>query len=233
MGGLAAFASTAMLTTGFAVWVVGVQKTDQDNSVNVKVDTAQNQSISLNMTLSDDKIVLAESSEVTEGFVKAKGAEVVANPLQITFSSIKIEIGKEYNPKPNEISFSIEPNTAVTVSESKIGTDKRTTADSWTYIDAPVKIELPKTQDEASSKGCTWAEDNGNTTITFSNKTCDFTWGSFFGGSNTSPCAFYNAKFSDAKEQTFANSQLIQAELNAMHTALSTNSTINLKAELK
>lgn len=236
LGGLAAFASIAMLTSGFAVWVVGVQQKEQNNNVNVKVDTAQNKSISLSMELSksDDSIVLAEAAAVTEGFVKAEGAEVVENPLQITFSSIKIEIGNEYSPKPTKISFSIDPNTAVTVSESKIDTEKRPTADSWTYIDAPEDIVLPTSKDDATSKGCTWTEEtSGNITISYTGKTCDFKWGSFFGGNNTSPCAFYNSKFTTAADKTFDNSLSIQAELDAMYAALNTGTPINLKAELK
>lgn len=236
MGGLAAFASIAMLTTGFAVWVVGVQKTDQDNSVNVKVDTAQNKSISLSMELSksDNSIVLAEAAAVTEGFVKAEGAEVVANPLQITFSSIKIEIGNGYSPRPTRISFSIDPNTAVTVSESKIVTDKRATADTWTYIDAPEDIVLPNSKDDASTNGWTWNEETtGNIVMSYTGKTCDFKWGSFFGGNNTSPCAFYNSIFTTDDNKTFDNSLKIQAELDAMHKALNTDTPINLKAKLK
>ena len=39
MGGLAAFASVALLTTGFAVWVVGSQKMSDKGDVSVTVDT--------------------------------------------------------------------------------------------------------------------------------------------------------------------------------------------------
>ena len=45
-GGLAAFASVALLTTGFAVWVVGVSNKDASEDLKVNVDTAANKSIS-------------------------------------------------------------------------------------------------------------------------------------------------------------------------------------------
>ena len=49
-GGLAGFASVALLTTGFAVWVVGVQKDKANGDVKVNVDTAQNANITFTAT---------------------------------------------------------------------------------------------------------------------------------------------------------------------------------------
>ncbi len=41
LGGSLAFASVALLTTGFATWVIGTQKTSGDGKVNIGVDTAK------------------------------------------------------------------------------------------------------------------------------------------------------------------------------------------------
>lgn len=229
MGGLAAFASIAMLTTGFAVWVVGVQQTEKDNNVNVKVDTAENQTLYFDMQLSDtdSNIVLAEAAEVNTGFVKAQGAEVVAKPLQITFSTITIRYGKYSKIKPTKIQFSIDgANHKVQAGGDKIGGRTRNEDDTdWTYIDAPKEITLPKDGEGVST------DENENTTISLSNVPCDFEWGSFFGGE--SPCTFYNNKFqgqSDSELLKAGMDQKVVAELNAMYTAL--NGTVSLKAKL-
>ena len=61
IGGLAAFTSISLLTTGFAIWVVGVNSTESNNDVTVTVDTAQNKSIVFTMTLGGS-IQLKESA---------------------------------------------------------------------------------------------------------------------------------------------------------------------------
>ena len=64
-GGLAAFASVALLTTGFAVWVVGVQKNKVNGDIGVTVDTAQNESVvfKFNLDSADSAIELKENVE--------------------------------------------------------------------------------------------------------------------------------------------------------------------------
>ena len=49
-GGLAVFASIALLTTGFATWVVGRQETNKDAQVNVTVDTAENKTLTFDFS---------------------------------------------------------------------------------------------------------------------------------------------------------------------------------------
>ena len=62
MGGLAAFASVALLTTGFAVWVVGVNQAQNGTDVKLKVDTAQNSSIFFSATLTNNIHVFEETA---------------------------------------------------------------------------------------------------------------------------------------------------------------------------
>ncbi|MDY6063780.1 MAG: hypothetical protein SPI51_02080, partial [Candidatus Enterosoma sp.] len=132
-GGLAAFASIALLTTGFATWVVGKQEEDKVVQVGVTVDTAQNKTLTFDFSLSesDSAIVLAEAETVSDGFVKASGSEVVAKPLVVTIDKFVIKYGNESALKPTKVTFSIE-SAWNTVSESKIG-DKRT-GGPWTYL---------------------------------------------------------------------------------------------------
>ena len=95
MGGLAAFASVALLTTGFAVWLVGVQKTKVNGDIKVNVDTAQNENIEFTAKLKDAQITLGEPNEVTgtASFVKANPSEKKED-FNISFESFVIKVGK-------------------------------------------------------------------------------------------------------------------------------------------
>ena len=53
-GGLAAFASVALLTTGFATWVVINNNVTDSKDIGVTVDTASNESVDFTMTLAAD-----------------------------------------------------------------------------------------------------------------------------------------------------------------------------------
>lgn len=247
-GGLAAFASVALLTTGFAVWVVGVQQKANNKDIGVTVDTAQNNSLYFDAKLTDADIVLAEATEVTEGFVQAKketsGTTVVENPLRITFSEITINYGDSLEEKPTKIQFSIDNDATGKVGDSEKEYSKVTTTvnetgrtgNSWTYIDAPKEIILPTA---ATSKDTAKFEQDAskNVTITMTGLTVDFLWGSYFGNTaasttNKSPCTYYNEQFTDAKANTtYANSVKIQNELDERYKALN-GKVIRLKATL-
>ena len=45
VGGVAFFGSIALLTTGFATWVVGVNESSDDGEVTIGVDTVDNKSV--------------------------------------------------------------------------------------------------------------------------------------------------------------------------------------------
>ncbi len=237
MGGLAAFASVALLTTGFAVWVVGVQETNKDADINVKVDTASNESLYFNIALSDDNILLAEDKVVdgADVFVKAKDGEgenaikVSSNPLQITFSEIKVQYGKNSSLKPTKIAFSLDAasEAMVTTTNNQLGSLR--TGESWKYINKPSDIVLPTSTDSTNYK----TDASGNVIVTMAGVTADFTWGDYFGGKNASPCDFYNSKFNKtANNMTYDNSLLVQNELDAMAKAFESG-TIKLVATLQ
>lgn len=215
VGGLAVFASVALLTTGFAIWEVGNSTTSGSGDIGVKVDTAKNSSVSFKMTMSDSNIVLAEAAEVTGGFVNASGAEVVANPLQVA-ATFTIEWGTDYTFEYTKIQFAFDEaaTTAVTVSESKI-TDR--TGSSWTYLAVPEAIAID------SSKATGDSVKTLTVTTTF-----DFKWGTFFG--SVSPCNYYNGIYT-AETGTVTDAENIKAELDAMYTALN-DKTLKLTAEL-
>lgn len=248
-GGMAAFASVALLTTGFAVWVVGVQQKENNKDIGVTVDTAQNNSLYFDAKLTDADIVLAEATEVTEGFVQAKketsGTTVVENPLRITFSEITINYGDSLEEKPTKIQFSIDNAATGKVGESakEYSTVTTTvnetgrTGDSWTYIDAPKEVILPTADHSTETEKFEQDPSTNNVTIKITGLSVDFLWGSYFGNTadsttNKSPCTYYNEQFTDAKANTtYANSVKIQNELDKMYKALN-GKVIRLKATL-
>lgn len=239
-GGLAAFASIALLTTGFATWVVGQQTTKDDDSVKVNVDTARNESVEFTVELpaeakielkegkytdsKDNRIVLPDNehnSQSKEAYDKAC----------LTISGVKITIkcGKDYS-LPANINFSIsEPKSGDTfksvkvVSDNNKFSDKRGVGDLY-YLSAPAKIS---TKDTSSEGGLFTKTENGTMiTLTYT-AALEFTWGNFF--NNKTPAEYYNNAGIQASS---ANYDLITAELAAMTAQLGNDSTINLHAEL-
>lgn len=54
LGGSLAFASVALLTTGFATWVIGTRQTSGDGQVHIGVDTAEDNSVELTFNLDEN-----------------------------------------------------------------------------------------------------------------------------------------------------------------------------------
>ena len=235
MGGLAAFASVALLTTGFAVWVVGVTQDKQDNRVNVKVDTAQNANITFTATLatSDNSITLAETEKTSDpnAFVKNTD-ETVTGDLHVTFSKFEIEYGSDsgFGEKYNQVTFSILAAAEGTVDEKVTAEShftKREAGSGWTYIEAPAVIDLTDTNAVDTTT-------TGNVTkLSLKSPTVDFTWGSFFGNA-ASPAAYYNSKLTDDADKTVSEAENIKTELSDMrnHFGGDAGATIVLRAEL-
>ena len=216
MGGLAAFASVALLTTGFAVWVVGSQKTSDKGDVSVTVDTAQNESVVFTFKLNsaDSAIELKENGEKTGKMVNTK--EVTkGNPLRISYAQSTNKFGASYDFKFKSIKFSIEDpadmkqadgknpdtNAKNEYASVKVTGKGRLTGDyarsegAYTYLEAPKAIAIP-TYTKAES---------GTTTITIPGSTLDFSWGSFYGTEGKSPADFYNDKFATASDDDIAD----------------------------
>ena len=225
VGGIAAFAGVALLTTGVATWVIGANSTAQKD-VTVTVDEKQNNSASIEIgRVSPLKI--GEQENVNSGFVQVTDA--AAGNMKITLTDIKYSYSSSFTSTGVAIKFSIDygynSEGAATsslgnlVTETKIG-DKRTiakdgksnnknAADSWQYIAAP--------------ENATGLETGADTTHTISSLVIEFKWGSFFDG-NT-PSSYYNG----LTLSTVADAKNVEDELAAMKTALT---SIKLTAEL-
>lgn len=248
MGGLAAFASVALLTTGFAVWVVGVSNKDVSSDVNVTVDTAANKSVSFEMKILDTKntLKLAESKATAEANKDAKkiihidddSTNYEEYPLSLSIQ-YTISYGAAYVKDFDAISFEIinnpESKEGVKYCSSIVGVDgiklgtatetasfKRSNESNLTYIDVPENITL----------GDFKKDDHSNFNLT-GTATINFKWGTFFDGA-ASPATFYNGRVdvSNASKQTKDTlATEITEELDAMHKQMNGN-TLQVKASL-
>ncbi len=231
MGGLAAFASVALLTTGFAVWVVGSSKTDDSKDVNVTVDTAQNASINFTLNVEENpSIALKEAAAVEGKIVKVAAAEASANPLQISYSQSTITYGSNYDFKFTSIVFTIAEGDGYASVKTATGASKLTgtyarTGTDFTYLTAPATIDISSLQKVESTSG-------NSTTITLPAGKLDFTWGTFF--SAKSPANFYNDLYANETDQVALGNAAdeITTELKAMYEQLN-GKKIKLVATLK
>ena len=220
-GGLAAFASVALLTTGFAVWVVGTSKTGDDKDVQVKVDTAQNNSISFNLKLLQDTIKLEESITTATANASGKplvnvsenkgaGAAFVATPMTLSASST-IKYGAAYNFQFKKIHFSIatEGNNGeadfasnyatneVKADNVKMGTTKKKSEDAEAITKNFARAAASTTDYTYFEAPKDYTLPETATGAEGGNKTItgtislEFTWGTFF-GSKASPATYYN-----------------------------------------
>ena len=243
-GGLAAFASVALLTTGFATWIVGTNNMIVDNKTTVNVATAQNASIELSMEITEanSKIRFAETSAPVDEdpFVRVDSgaeAEGANGDLTLDFSSIKVTYGVNsgFVPSQYKLGFTVKKitkeddsdvtRTANTV--STLGTFGRTNGTEYSYFQVPADIPLN------STNGTTATNDERTvSTYTFNAQALKipFRWGTAFG--EQSPATFYNNYFkNNPKQKTAENAEIVRSELAAMNTALD-GATITLEAKL-
>ena len=237
VGGVAFFGSIALLTTGFATWVVGVNDNDESSTVNVNVETTENASVSFTMTYAsgesaDNTITIDEPDNYSfEG-------EKIINPgegeskfdFTVTFESVDITIGHGAQEKNgyDGIEFAITgTNNEIQSAGNKLGTAR--SGGSWTYLAAPEtktfeELKLVKA-DEDGTSAITW---------TGSNVEIAFDWGTFFDGDT--PCTYYNTLYNGGNLSSIGNDNAIvdaiYSEMSAMETAFTTTKTITLTATL-
>ena len=61
VSGIAFFGSVALLTTGFATWVIGANNTSDNDGTNVRVDTAVRNNVSLQIDLTEKEVYIGEN----------------------------------------------------------------------------------------------------------------------------------------------------------------------------
>ena len=198
VGGVAFFGSIALLTTGFATWVVGVQQTNDKDDVNVTVNTTINEFVTFSLSLldTDSSITLGETEDPKpaqgdkENIVTIDGEP--SGDLKVTINSLSIEIGNEAVNSYTQIDFAITSNNN-DVSSQQFPAESIRTGSAWSYLSAPASILL-------TNENITKTVGTNTTTYTLkssSTLTLNFGWGDFFGGQ--SPANFYNSKYHENK----------------------------------
>lgn len=228
VGGVAFFGSIALLTTGFATWVVGVQQTQEEGDVNVTVNTTTNESIRFEAELSDAAITLAETEAKSDGKI-INEKEPVENALDITFTTLKITMGQSATkPKGLKMTIDTSDNKNQQIIAKTYEFSDHSEESDLTYIAAPKSIKLDKTAETGTVTETT--DGQNNIVWEIKNKTFSFEWGTYF--DNVSPCNYYNGFFS-ASEPTQADVDAVTKEMTAMHDAFAApNNTITLTLEL-
>lgn len=169
VSGLLGFGAVALLTTGFATWVVGVQKNNSTIDPSTSVEGTVNKMISLTVEFRkdiDDKEVSISEKKTGEFISNTEGKETdfVVKP------HIKIELGKSLNQLPESIKFSLgykekldevlgveggqHVKTTVDDNKVKFDTDTKTHKANVDYeyfkINDKANITLPLLSDTAS-----------------------------------------------------------------------------------
>lgn len=240
--GVMGFAGVALLTTGFATFIVGNMNNTAAEDIGVTVDTVQNKSVELTVSLTDSDIILKETTSkgtstdiVQSDAVDATALDITGNitvkygdsffnkethNMSLVFS-LKYLTGSENDPHThNQKNLIKDAGNAITTYRTQEKTASSTGGeelDSWTYIEAPAAIDLTEVSP---------TEEGNLNVITLNTQKLSFQWGSFF--NKVSPVTYYNSlEFAD---KTTASDQ-ITSELNAMNTAMNDN-TLELTAEI-
>lgn len=215
-------AAISIGSVGFATWLVGVNKTQETLKVTAIVDNSQNDSIYLDVVVSNKKFVIAESEPNEKGDGEIVGTKANAddsgiifnaNALSFDFTTFELSVGKGVadNEKP----------TKVTVQFNQ--TDNQT-LNNWSATDLIKESMYTVSSDGSTSKlgskriGTEYIsyshvftlttdftpEDKGSYTLYKLNnsfKTQHFFWGSFFTRETESavpqsPVNYYNGIYS-------------------------------------
>lgn len=231
LGGSLAFASVALLTTGFATWVIGTQKTSGDGQVHIGVDTAKDNSVELTFNLdeNDDKIFVAEgvgnsNSNLT---IERDESEADTKPdWDIKIKKLNIVVGETFyeslKGKDLKIVFELQKDVAEdknSVTDDKVGVRGEQTGSSWNYIKL-AKSEFDFILPASYPVGGKIYDISSDTTNNPDGKnTFSFNWGSYFG--EKAPSDFYKEKEGSKGSQTLREYyQKALQELQAMKTAL-------------
>lgn len=219
IGGSLAFASVALLTTGFATWVIGVHQPSGDGQVHIGVDTAKDNSVELTFNLEDDRISVAEDAGTLNSnlTIERDGSEGDIEPdWNIKIKDLNIAVGKTFyeslKGKNLKIVFELQKGVETdnnSVTDDKVGVR---TGSPWNYI------KLAKSEFNVTLPG-TYPADGRIYDISDTDKTFSFGWGSYF--DEKAPSKFYQDNEKNKGSQTLREYyQKALQELQAMKTAL-------------
>lgn len=236
LGGSLAFASVALLTTGFATWVIGTQQTSGDGKVNIGVDTAKDNSVELTFSLddTDNKISVAEDAGETNPNLKierGEGETGIEPDWNIKIKELNIVVGETFYDSLKakqdagqdlKIAFELQKDVTEDIKSATNSVTDDTvrvrdgTGSPWNYI------KLKTTNEFFTVSLPTSYPDGGkiyDINDTPNNKTFSFTWGSYFNGD--APSKFYHDNEKNRGSQTLREYyQNALKELQAMNKAL-------------
>lgn len=228
VGGVAFFGSIALLTTGFATWVVGVNESSDDGEVTIGVDAVDNKSVifTVDVDENDKSIKLAEKEAITgQPIVNTEGA--LDADFTFNLTNFYIEIGKDSLDNYNKIKLTIAEYQEGKANNS-VSTDTTNTRDGegpWSYLQlVTTEIQFKGVQNAAAAGWTRTPSDDLNaSTIKYERNTpvpVTLDWGDYF-GTEKSPAKFYNSKYEAAFKGDLSKAITnINAEMTAMDQAL-------------
>lgn len=196
-----ALVSTA--TIAYATWNFGVEKKDENVGLTMEVDGVSDKSIVLSASASNNKVIIAETDDVSgENYVNVTSRE---DALKLTLDTFKISFSTD-TIKPTKINFSLVDNA--NINTIKVDSDYfgREPGD-YQYIDlATTSLDL-NTNSESNNVYTESTNKDTNLTIwDITNKVINFKWGRFFettynvgeqSVTTSKPSEFWNKKISE------------------------------------
>ena len=235
INGVLIFGGVALLTTGFATWIIGVnQATANDDVTNVTVDTAEKNNLMLSFTLdvSNSTVHIGEAQDPNadgNDFINIKGN----TPTDFSvLPKITLEVGDDVVTKPAKITlaFNYEPGEGFSNYVTKEFNEKAGEApthedtENYTLIDINTaefqeKLTLPADYATATTGNDSWAvtKQDGVTTLEYKGGEINvFKWGTFF--DNEVPSKFYNDLYdAGTLQNTSEHVNLVAKQLGYLH----------------
>ena len=185
VSGLLGFGAVALLTTGFATWVVGVNKSNTTIDPSTTVEGTKNSMINLSLSFAteDDKKVCVSENNTTGTFIKTEtespSTDFVVKP------TIKIEIGRSLGQEAQGVTFELgykevldsyfplansakHDASAIDKNKVLISTDTKThkaKTEPYTYFDISDKSALTIPAFSDTTKWKTVSNDGTKTTL--------------------------------------------------------------------
>lgn len=223
--GVCLFASVALVSTGFAAWVLSTQQ-EVNADGNISVGTVTGQAIEIKNVTIDDKTpgsngkvdanFVFDSKDDNEGRVQKESNQTEFEKLSIV---VKGEITPANFVKQESASISIQLPSGVVDAISK------------NYINIPTGFTKVESETNTYSKKLNLSTKEEDSTILVFEETIAFTWGTFFEGVN--PCEYYDTEYFTDEDKT--NPDLnkginipmvtVHEQLNTFRNVIDANST--------
>jgi len=242
----------SVASVGFATWLVGVQQKSQDVTMNLTVDTIENNTYFLSASLSSSSIQIGESKvvEKREGDdvlgVGDNSNPVIANAMKFNFENISLKLAKNVasTSKPEKVKVELVKVTdgdtetdfnKVSKGNNRLGEKEEgvkyrpDVENGWTYL--AYSKELTIGTDLILDADAEDLDTYDTYVLKDGTLDCELGWGDFFG--NTFPSTYYNNLFegeTDVDKLT-TGTMNVATELNEMSTALS-GKTITLQVSV-